>query len=108
MFIFIMLIVYIILGTFMEAGVAIILLAPILVPICQSYGIDPVHFGIFTLVSLSIGFLTPPVGTNLFVTCNIDQIDIISLSRAVMPFIAAMLIGVLLVAYVPAISLCLL
>ena len=92
----------------MEAGVAIILLAPILVPICISYGIDPVHFGIFTLVSLCIGFLTPPVGTNLFVTCSIGDIDILRLSRAVMPFIAAMMVGVLLIAYVPAISLCLL
>lgn len=107
-FIFIMLIIYLILGTFMEAGVAIILLAPILVPICISYGIDPVHFGIFTLVSLCIGFLTPPVGTNLFVTCSIGDIDILRLSRAVMPFIAAMMVGVLLIAYVPAISLCLL
>ncbi len=107
-FIFIMLIIYLILGTFMEAGVAIILLAPILVPICISYGIDPVHFGIFTLVSLCIGFLTPPVGTNLFVTCSIGDIDILRLSRAVIPFIAAMMVGVLLIAYVPAISLCLL
>lgn len=107
-FIFIMLIIYLILGTFMEAGVAIILLAPILVPICISYGIDPVHFGIFTLVSLCIGFLTPPVGTNLFVTCSIGDIDILRLSRAVIPFIAAMMVGVLLIAYVPAFSLCLL
>ena len=107
-FLFIMLIIYLILGTFMEAGVAIILLAPILVPICKSYGIDPVHFGIFTLVSLCIGFLTPPVGPNLFVTCSIGDIDILRLSRAVMPFIAAMMVGVLLIAYVPAISLCLL
>ena len=108
MFLFIMLVVYLILGTFMEAGVAIILLAPILVPICQQYGIDPVHFGIFTMVSLCIGFCTPPVGTNLFVVCSIGDIDIVKLSRAVLPFLGAMLVGVLLVAYIPALSLCLL
>ncbi len=107
-FLFLMFIIYLVIGTFMEAGVAIILLAPILVPICQKYGIDPVHFGIFTLVSLCIGFCTPPVGTNLFVTCTIGNISIIRLTKAVMPFLAAMLVGCLLVAYVPAISLCLL
>ena len=107
-FLLIMLVFYLIIGTFLEAGVAIMLLAPILVPICGSYGINPVHFGIFTLVALSIGFLTPPVGTNLFMTCSIGKIDILSLSKAVMPFILAMLFGVLLIAYVPAISLCLL
>lgn len=107
-FLAIMLFVYLVLGTFMDAGVAIMLLAPILVPICQAYGINPVHFGIFTLVALSIGFLTPPVGTNLFITCSIGKIDILSLSKAVLPFIAALLVGVICIAYIPAISMCLL
>lgn len=107
-FILLMFVIYMIIGTFMEAGVAIIILAPILVPISISYGINPVHFGIFTLVSLCVGFLTPPVGTNLFVACSVGNIDIISLSKAVVPFICAMLFGILLIAFVPAISLCLL
>lgn len=104
-FILVMLIFFLILGTFMDTGAAIMILAPILVPLASSYGLNPVHFGIFTLVALSIGFITPPMGCNLFIACSIAKIDIIRLSKAVVPFIIAMLIGVLIIAYIPAVSL---
>lgn len=104
-FILLMIVLFLILGTFMDTAAAIMILAPILVPLAASYGINPVHFGIITLVTLSIGFITPPMGCNLFIACSIADINIIRLSRAVLPFILAMLIGVFIIAYVPAISL---
>ena len=107
-FLLLMLGTFLVLGTFIEATAIILILTPLLVPLATSYGINPVQFGVFMLVSLCIGFLTPPVGTNLFVGCSISGINIMTLSRAVLPFIASMIIAVLLIAYIPAISLCLL
>lgn len=108
MFMFLMLILFLIIGTFMDCAATILILAPMLVPLAKSFGIDPVHFGIFMLVSLSLGFLTPPVGVNLFVGCSLSDIPLMTLSRAVLPYIVAMLVVLLLIMYVPAISLLLL
>lgn len=107
-FLLLMLGIFLVLGTFIESSAIILILTPLLVPLAVSYGINPVQFGVFMLVSLCIGFLTPPVGTNLFVGCSISGINIMALSRAVLPFIYSMIIAVLLIAYIPAISLCLL
>ncbi|WP_298067375.1 TRAP transporter large permease [uncultured Mailhella sp.] len=107
-FLLICLVIYIIIGTFLDAGISIIILTPILVPIAIKFGIDPIHFGILTLVTLCVGFLTPPVGQNLFVACSIAKLDILTLARSVMPFMATMLVGVLLITFVPFFSLCLL
>ena len=108
MFLSICLVIYIIIGTFLDAGISIIILSPILVPIAIKFGVDPIHFGILTLITLCIGFLTPPVGQNLFVACSIAKLDIITLAKASLPFMISMFIGVLLITFVPAISLCLL
>lgn len=107
-FLSICLVIYIIVGTFLDAGISIIILSPILVPIAIKFGIDTVHFGILTLITLCIGFLTPPVGQNLFVACSISKLDIITLAKASMPFMIAMMFGVLIITFIPAISLCLL
>ena len=94
-----------IVGMFMETGAAIILLAPILAPVATQLGIHPLHFGFIVVLNLAIGMATPPVGVCLFVACGITGMSLERLSKAVVPFIAA-LVGVLvLVTYVAPISL---
>lgn len=95
-------------GTFMEALAAIVILTPILLPLALKVGVDPVHFGVIIVVNLAIGFVTPPVGVNLFVASGVSNEKIEDISRAALPFLAAMIIVLLLVTYIPAISLCLL
>jgi C4-dicarboxylate transporter DctM subunit len=94
-----------IVGTFMETAAAIIILTPILIPITDAMGIDPVHFGIIMIVNLAIGFITPPVGINLFVASNIAGTKFENLVRAIIPFIIIMIIDVLIISFVPQISL---
>ncbi|MFD1862786.1 TRAP transporter large permease [Planococcus chinensis] len=92
-------------GMFLETSAAIIILTPILVPIVSALEIDLVHFGIIMIVNLGIGFITPPVGVNLFVAANIAGTKFESLLKAIIPFILVMLIDVLLVSFIPSISL---
>lgn len=92
-------------GMFLETSAAIIILTPILVPIVSALEIDLVHFGIIMIVNLGIGFITPPVGVNLFVAANIAGTKFESLLKAIIPFILIMLIDVLLVSFIPSISL---
>lgn len=95
-------------GTFMEALAAIVILTPILLPLAIKVGVDPIHFGVIIVVNLAIGFVTPPVGVNLFVASGITKEKIEDVSRATLPFLAAMLVVLLLVTYIPEISLLLL
>ncbi len=95
-------------GTFMDALASILILTPLLLPVVREVGIDPIHFGIVMIVAIAIGFLTPPVGVNLFVGCSIGKISIERLSIAVLPFLAAMILALLVLAFVPQISLILL
>lgn len=95
-------------GTFMDALANILILTPLLLPVVREVGIDPIHFGIVMIVSIAMGFLTPPVGVNLFVGCSIGNISIERLSVAVLPFLGAMIIALLILAFVPQISLVLL
>ena len=95
-------------GTFMEALAAIVILTPILLPLVTKVGVDPIHFGVIMVVNLAIGFVTPPVGVNLFVACGITKQKIELVSRAAVPFILTMLVILLLVTYWPSLSLFLL
>lgn len=95
-------------GTFMDALANILILTPLLLPVVREIGIDPIHFGIVMIVAIAIGFLTPPVGVNLFVGCSIANITIERLSVAVLPFLASMIVALLVLAFVPQISLILL
>lgn len=88
-------------GTFMDAVGAIIILTPILMPVISNYGIDPLHFGIIMVVNLSIGFITPPLGVNLFVGSGITGLSIGTLSRAVLPFLIAMLLSLAVITLIP-------
>lgn len=92
-------------GTFMEALAAIVILTPILLPIVLRVGVDPLHFGVLMVVNLAIGFITPPVGVNLFVASGVAKCKIEGLSRVAMPLIALMIGVLLLITFVPEISL---
>jgi len=95
-------------GTFMEALAAIVILTPILLPLAIKLGLDPIHFGVIMVVNLAIGFITPPVGVNLFVASGIAKAKIGDIAKAGFPFLLAMIGVLLLITYIPAISLILL
>jgi C4-dicarboxylate transporter DctM subunit len=92
----------------MDALANILILTPLLLPVVTELGIDPVHFGIAMIVNVSMGFLTPPVGVNLFVGCAISKISIERLSWAVLPFLATMVVALFFLFFIPEISLFLL
>ena len=91
-------------GTFMETVASIIILVPVLLPVVTQIGVDPLHFGIIIVVNLAIGMVTPPLGVCLFVGCGISGITLESISKAVWPFILSMIVAVLLLTYIPWIS----
>lgn len=95
----------IVIGTFMETISAIIILAPILVPLVKSYGVDPVHFGIILIVTIEIAFLTPPLGVNLFVASSLANIKFERVAVAILPFVATLILSMLIVIFIPEISL---
>jgi tripartite ATP-independent transporter DctM subunit len=94
-------------GMFIEGSAAIIVLAPILVPVAIRYGIDPVHFGIVMVVNLAIGFITPPFGVNLFAACAVARIPLERIVKPIIAFIGVVLVCLLLITYVPPIPLAL-
>ncbi len=105
---FMIIVIMLIAGTFMEALANIIILAPIMFPVVKSVGVDPIHFGVILVVSASIGFLTPPVGVNLFVGHGISKIPVERISIAVLPYLFAMLVALSVLVFVPQLSLILL
>jgi C4-dicarboxylate transporter, DctM subunit len=94
-------------GMFMEPTGIVLILAPILFPIAQRLGIDPVHLGIIMVVNLEIGMVTPPVGLNLFVTTGITNMSIMQVARAALPWTTVLLVFLLIITYVPIITLAL-
>ena len=101
----IILIFLLIMGTFMDALANILILTPLLLPVVKVLGVDPIHFGIVMIICSSMGFLTPPVGVNLFVGCSIANISIERLSVAVMPFLVTMFLALLAITFIPQIAL---
>ncbi len=93
------------LGTFLDLAPMILICTPILLPVMVKLGVDPVHFGMILLVNGGIGLITPPVGPTLFVGCAIGKVSIEEVSRELWPFYGAMILALLLVTYLPAISL---
>lgn len=94
-----------VLGCFIDNISSCVILAPILLPIVMKLGIDPVHFGIFMTVNLSIGFVTPPYGANLFVASAVAGVSVDRISRYVWPLLLAMVISLMLITYIPQLSL---
>jgi tripartite ATP-independent transporter DctM subunit len=93
------------LGTFMDLAPMLLICTPIFLPIVTKFGIDPVHFGIIMILNLGIGLLTPPVGPTLAVGCAIGKVTMEAVSRSIMVFYVPMLIVLLLVTYLPELSL---
>jgi tripartite ATP-independent transporter DctM subunit len=93
------------LGTFMDLAPMLLICTPIFLPIVVKFGIDPVHFGIIMILNLGIGLLTPPVGPTLVVGCAIGKVSMEAVSKSIMIFYIPMLVVLLLVTYVPALTL---
>lgn len=92
-------------GAVMEITPAVLVLAPLLLPMARAQGLDPVHFGIMMIVNLEIGYLTPPMGLNLFVAMTAFRQDFLTVARAALPFIAILLVGLAIVSLWPGLSL---
>jgi TRAP-type C4-dicarboxylate transport system permease large subunit len=93
------------LGTLMDMAPLILILTPILLPVMKTIGVDPVHFGMIMMVNLGIGLITPPVGAVLFVGSAVAKLKIEQVVKAMKPFFVILLFVLLLVTYVPQISL---
>jgi len=91
-------------GLFMEMIAAMVILVPILVPMIKVAGIDPVHFGVILVMNLVIGALTPPMGMLAFTTARVGQVPVVQVFRALMPFMAGLLVVLLIVTNVPALT----
>jgi len=97
-----------IVGMVMDTTPAILILTPILLPIAQGIGMDPIQFGVIMVVNLAIGFVTPPIGVNLFVASALTDVPVMEIARKALPMIGLFLIALLLFTFVPAFSLMLL
>jgi C4-dicarboxylate transporter DctM subunit len=97
--------VLLVLGMFMDVGPAIVILAPILMPVIRSMGINPVQFGIIMTVNLAIGFVTPPFGVNLFVAGPLIDTPVMTLGKKAMPFVISFMIALAMITFIPEISL---
>jgi tripartite ATP-independent transporter DctM subunit len=93
------------LGMFLEGNVAIIILTPLLIPMAEAFNIDPVHFGMIFLFNLAIGTLTPPMGTIIFTTCQVAGVKVEEFIKGVVPFYLALIAVLILITYIPGISL---
>lgn len=98
-------VILLLLGMIMDMAPLILITTPILLPVAVEVGMDPVHFGVLLILCLAIGLITPPVGTVLFVGSAIGRLPIEKTSKGLLPFYVAMIVAVLLVAYVPSLSL---
>jgi len=94
-----------IVGLFMEMIASLVILVPILVPLIAAAGIDPIHFGIVIILNMVIGALTPPLGVLVFTTARVGGADQAATFKAVIPFTLVLIAVMLLIAYVPALSL---
>ena len=97
-------IIILIVGTFMDPTPAILIFTPIFLPVCQSFGMNPIHFGIMISFNLCIGTITPPVGSILFTGCKVGGVSIENVMRQLLPYFFVILLLLILVTYVPAVS----
>jgi tripartite ATP-independent transporter DctM subunit len=100
-----MLLIWILAGMVMEAGPNIVVLGPLLLPLAQKVGMDPIHFCVFMITTLGLGFITPPFGLNLFVMSGLTRTPVGAIARRAWPFAAAMVVVSALIGFVPALSL---
>jgi len=95
----------IVVGMFIDTISALVILTPILLPIVVAVGVDPVHFGVILVANLAIGFITPPLGVNLFVASSVGNVKFEKIVVSVLPFLLSMIICLLVITYIPALSL---
>lgn len=98
-------VILLVLGTFMDMSPLIVITTPIFLPVAMAFGIDPIHFGVILILNLGIGLCTPPVGAVLFVGCAVGRISVWQAVRTIWPFYGAAFATLMLVTYVPALSL---
>ena len=103
--ILLMLVIWVIAGCFMETGPNIVVLGPLMLPLAKQIGMDPIHFCVFMITTLGLGFITPPFGLNLFVMSGLTRTPVTAIAREALPFVAAMILVSALIGFVPAISL---
>ena len=94
-----------IVGMVMDTSPAILILAPILTPIMSSFGMDPIQFGVIMVVNLAIGFVTPPIGVNLFIASRLTEVPVFTIAKKAFPQIILLLIALILICVFPQISL---
>lgn len=92
-------------GMFLEGGAALIIVAPLLVPVVVELGVDPVHFGMIIIVNIMLGGVTPPFGSMMFTTCSVTKVAVADFVREVWPFILALLFALMVVTYFPSLIL---
>ncbi len=92
-------------GVFMDMTPAVLIFTPIFLPVVVDLGVDPIHFGIMMVVNLTVGLCTPPVGSLLFIGCSVADLSIMKVIRPLIPFFIAMVIALMLITYIPALSL---
>jgi len=102
---FLMIVILLVVGTFMDITPALLIFTPIFLPIAESFGMHPVHFGVVLVMAMCIGTMTPPVGSVLFVSCGISNLSIESVFKRLIPYLAAVVVILLFVTYIPALSL---
>ena len=105
MFLAVVNIILLVAGNFMEPTGIILILAPIFFPIATQLGIDPIHLGIIMVVNMEIGMVTPPVGLNLFVTSGVTGMSLVQVTRAALPWLSVLLVFLMMVTYIPQITL---
>jgi C4-dicarboxylate transporter DctM subunit len=91
-------------GCFLDSTSALYIFTPLFVPVAQALGVDMIHLGVVMIVNLAIGLFTPPVGVNLYVACGVADVDLKQISKSVIPLLAASLIVLLIITYIPGIS----
>ncbi|MDR2588541.1 MAG: TRAP transporter large permease [Spirochaetales bacterium] len=101
---FMIMVLLLILGTFMETAAILMLVVPMVAPLMQNAGVDMVHFGVLTVIALAVGMATPPVGIALFATCSIAKVSIGQISRKIIPFLLALLVGLIILVLIPKIT----
>jgi len=96
-----------VIGMFIETSASIVVLAPLLLPVAVQFGIDPVHFGVIMVVNLALGMVTPPFGVNLFAACAVAKVPLERLVRPLLPFVGVVVACLMLITYLPEVSLAL-
>jgi C4-dicarboxylate transporter DctM subunit len=105
MFMILVIILYVVLGTFLTPSEIILVTVPVLLPVAQVVGIHPIHFGVVCVIASAIGHITPPVGLCLFVGMAISGLSMDQLVKPLLPFLAAIVATLLIVAFIPEVSL---